>query len=170
MSKKILFSLLGLIIVLVFLTGIWLGIRYVQKNNPSLIEFKLPKIWREGRKAGIYKIISPKKTYPRFFGKFIVKPYEVLTGDHQNFYIWIEDPSGIKKVSGEIQTDFKTPHLVNFTLIKGNNKKGEYMGKWHCCRISKKDYYNIKITAESVSGQKNVFIGSFKKLKYEDQK
>lgn len=157
---------LSLAIILVFLSGIVLGIYYIKKNNPSLIEFRIPKVWREGRKAGIFRIISSQKTHPRFLNEFIVKPYEVLTGDHQDFYIWVEDPEGVKKVSGEVGTDLGKSKPINFVLVEGSDKKGKYMGKWHCCGISRDDYYNIKITAESVSGGKNVFLGSFKKLKY----
>lgn len=103
-----------------------------------------------------FQIISGEEIFPRFIRNVFFKPYAVLVGDTQEFYIWVADPAGVEKVQAEIETDIGTTY-VDMEISEGDENTGRWKGSWHVCNLIHEEYYQIVFRAFSESGEKNVF-------------
>jgi hypothetical protein len=118
-------------------------------NNVPLNEEKEPY-------SKEFQIISGEEVFPRFINSVFFKPYAVLVGDTQEFYIWVTDPAGVEKVQAEIETDVGTT-FVDMEISEGDENTGRWQGSWHVCNLIHEEYYQIVFRAFSKNGEENVF-------------
>jgi len=159
MKRKLIILGIVILISIVVLLRVFYFVKK-PKIDFSLLKFKTGPIPEQGRPSKVFTIVSGK-SYPKFFKELYFKPYEVLTGDEQVFYIWVKDLNGVKKVDAEIETDLGKK-IVPLKLVQGNKKQGKWLAKWHVCGIMKKKYYEVVFRAKSLDGQENVFTGYIK--------
>jgi hypothetical protein len=103
-----------------------------------------------------FQIISGEEVFPRFINSVFFKPYAVLVGDTQEFYIWATDPVGVEKVQAEIDTDAGTT-FVDLEISEGDKNTGRWEGSWHVCNLIHERYYQIIFRAFSEDGKENIF-------------
>ena len=156
-------KLSALFVILILLLIFW-GIFYLIAQ-PPISKLKPGEKLEEGLPAKEFNIVSSGDSYPRF-SKASFKPGEVTTGDNQIITVWLEDPSGVKMVKAEIETDLQK-ETIDLELIEGNNKKGAWQGQWHCCGFQKEDYYPVIFTAQSLEDKENTVTIFIKNKGYE---
>jgi hypothetical protein len=170
MKKQNLLSLLSLLVILIILLAIFSFLEILMEKSKEAIESPFSKLkpaekFEEGLPSKEFNIVSSGDSYPRF-SKASFKPGEVTTGDNQIITVWLEDPTGIKIVKAEIETDLGVT-AIDVGLIEGDNKKGAWQGQWRCCGFQKEDYYPVIFTAQSLEGKENSITIFIKNKGYE---
>jgi len=144
MSKK------GIIVlVLVLILGIIFYLYFFKFKQFKPIR---PVEEKFSERAGKFSVTGGEIPGPAFEKELIADPLEPKLGETQKFSVWAKDPKGIKKVTGEIETD-KGKEAVEFKLVEGKNKEGRWFGSWQVKDLSVGKHYSILLLAVNEEGK-----------------
>lgn len=150
-SKTAFSVIIGLIVVLLIVLGLFLGNKHLgwfRAEEPVPI----PETYVPSDRAKTFGISSEEGDGPRFVKEVTIDPFSIRTGDNQYFSIWIEDPKGIERITIELETD-GDPEIADMALVEGTPEAGRWLGGRIAEEFYKGNYYLAIFRAKNMIGE-----------------